>query len=295
MFVANHCSWMDIPFMGVVIGWRNYKMIAKKELRKVPILGKAIQVGGHVMVDRTSRQSQLKTLKDGIAHLKAGVHLCTFPEGTRSKTGRLQPFKNGAFKMAQKAGAPVIPLSICNAHRVNPPYWMFPFIASHGIAKVVVHAPIESVGKTEDELAEAVRVAMIAGLPDDQKPILLKSDGEKKKTKPTTTTMTEAVGAAAETIKMEASSVTTSATATAEAPAPAPAAAADIPAVEETIKVEAASVSTTATAVHANGDSSISSSKKDDDDDDDDLLHQTLSTIHNMEQPELLVKEEKTA
>jgi 1-acyl-sn-glycerol-3-phosphate acyltransferase len=162
---------MDIPFMGVVIGWRNYKMIAKKELRKVPILGKAIQVGGHVMVDRSSRKSQLKTLKDGIAHLKNGVHLCTFPEGTRSKSGRLHAFKNGAFKMAQKAGAPVVPLSICNAHKVNPPYWIFPFIASHGVAKVVVHAPIESIGKTEEELAEAVRLAMISGLPEDQKPL----------------------------------------------------------------------------------------------------------------------------
>lgn len=211
MFVANHCSWMDIPFMGVVIGWRNYKMIAKKELRKVPILGKAIQVGGNVMVDRSSRKSQLKTLKEGIAYLKNGVHLCTFPEGTRSKSGRVHAFKNGAFKMAQKAGAPVVPLSICNAHKVNPPYWMFPFIASHGIAKVVVHAPIESIGKTEEELAEAVRLVMISGLPDDQKP--LPPTTEKK-------IKTEPVAVVVETTKMEApsSSVTTTTSTAAAAP-----------------------------------------------------------------------------
>lgn len=50
MFVANHNSWMDIPFVGITVGWRNYKLISKAELGKVPILGKAISVGGHVMV-----------------------------------------------------------------------------------------------------------------------------------------------------------------------------------------------------------------------------------------------------
>jgi 1-acyl-sn-glycerol-3-phosphate acyltransferase len=70
MFVANHNSWMDIPFMGITVGWRNYKLISKAELGKVPILGKAIALGGHVMVDRSDRKSQLKTLKLGMQWLK---------------------------------------------------------------------------------------------------------------------------------------------------------------------------------------------------------------------------------
>lgn len=70
MFVANHNSWMDIPFVGVTVGWRNYKLISKAELGKVPILGKAISIGGHVMVDRTSRKSQIMTLKKGMQTLK---------------------------------------------------------------------------------------------------------------------------------------------------------------------------------------------------------------------------------
>jgi Acyltransferase len=70
MFVANHCSWMDIPFLGATIGWRNYKLISKSELGAVPILGTAIQAGGHIMVDRTDRKSQLRTLKQGIQYLK---------------------------------------------------------------------------------------------------------------------------------------------------------------------------------------------------------------------------------
>ena len=118
MFVANHNSWMDIPFMGIVVGWRNYKLISKAELGKVPILGRSIKVGGHVMVDRSSRKSQLKTFKDGMKCLNDGVHLCAFPEGTRSKTGRLLPFKNGAFKMAIKTGSPIIPFSIVASGRL---------------------------------------------------------------------------------------------------------------------------------------------------------------------------------
>jgi 1-acyl-sn-glycerol-3-phosphate acyltransferase len=171
MFVSNHASWMDIPFLGYVIGWRNYKIISKKELGRVPILGKAIKVGGNIMVDRLDRKSQLATLKKGIAYLKDGVHLCTYPEGTRTRTGRLEPFKNGAFKMAHKAGAPVIPVSIVGAHTCMPLHWMFPYRPASPVVKMVVHEPVESVGRTDQELADAVRASMISGLPEDQRPL----------------------------------------------------------------------------------------------------------------------------
>lgn len=169
--VANHNSWMDIPFLGYTIGWRNYKIISKQELGKVPILGKAIRVAGNIMVDRKDKRSGLKALKKGIYYLKNGVHLCTFPEGTRSRTGRLQKFKNGAFKMAHKAEAPVVALSIVNAHKAHPVWGMFPIRSARSICKIIVHEPIESKGKTEDELVEEVRAAMLEGLPDDQQPL----------------------------------------------------------------------------------------------------------------------------
>lgn len=70
MIVANHGSWLDIPFVGKTVGWRNYKLISKAELGKVPILGRAIRVGGHIMVDRTNRKSQIVTLKTGMRLLK---------------------------------------------------------------------------------------------------------------------------------------------------------------------------------------------------------------------------------
>lgn len=170
MFVANHNSWQDIPFLGSTIGWRNYKIIAKKELGKIPILSTAIYAGKHVVLDRSSRRSQFMALKQGMQWLKDGVHLCTFPEGTRSKSGRMNEFKNGAFKMAHKVGAPVIPLSIVAAGEIMPVDFMFP-IKGGRCARVIVHEPIESEGKTEEELANATRDAIISGLPESQWPL----------------------------------------------------------------------------------------------------------------------------
>lgn len=172
MFVGNHCSWMDIPFLGAVMGWRNYKIISKKELGIVPILGTALYAGGHIMVDRVDRRSQIRTLKQGINYLKDDkLILATFPEGTRSKSGRMAEFKAGAFKMAHKAGAPVFPISINNADKVMPLGWMMAMRPAYGVAEVVVHPPISSDDKTEEELVQAVRKSMIEGLPDQQKPL----------------------------------------------------------------------------------------------------------------------------
>jgi 1-acyl-sn-glycerol-3-phosphate acyltransferase len=171
MFVANHNSWMDIPFMGATIGWRNYKFVAKKELEKVPILSAAIVTADNLMVDRKDKRSGLRTLRTGMEFMKNGIHLCTFPEGTRSRDGHLKDFLGGAFKMAHKVGAPVIPLSIVGAQKVQPIHWMFPLRPSRRHIKVVVHPPVESKGLTEAELSDKVRQAMVDGLPDDQKPL----------------------------------------------------------------------------------------------------------------------------
>lgn len=170
MYVANHCSWMDIPFLAAAIGWRNYKIVAKQELLKVPILGTSIRLGGHVVIDRSSRRSQLDTYKKGIAWLKAGVNLCTFPEGTRSR-GRLGPFKRGAFKMAQAEGAPIVPISIRYAHVMNPKDWVFPFRSGAGVpVEIRIHPPIPTVGKGDEDLLREVRDAMVSGLPECQHP-----------------------------------------------------------------------------------------------------------------------------
>lgn len=91
MFVANHNSFMDIPFVGTSLGWRNYKMISKVELGKVPILGRSIKVGGHVMVDRSSRRSQLNTLKSGMKWLKVCLNATTTTKHVQLEQNKIVP------------------------------------------------------------------------------------------------------------------------------------------------------------------------------------------------------------
>lgn len=172
MYVANHNSWMDIPFVCYVLGSQNYKFIAKAELNKVPILGRAIMVAGHVALDRTNRKSQMQAYKSGVQWLKDGVNLVTFPEGTRSKTGRMGSFKKGAFKMAQAVGAPIVPISIHHAEKVQPLDYAFPAkpARSRPEALVKVGKPISTEGKTDDELLEEVWKAIADDLPECQKP-----------------------------------------------------------------------------------------------------------------------------
>ena len=173
MYVANHCSWMDIPYVGRIFGFLNYKIIAKAELNKVPILGRAIQVAGHITLDRTNRRSQMMAYKQGVQYLKDGVNLVTFPEGTRSKDSRLSSFKKGAFKMAQAVGAPVVPVSLHYADLVQPADYAFPAKASRMRPKAIakIGKPISTDGKSDDELLEEVWQAIADNLPESQKPV----------------------------------------------------------------------------------------------------------------------------
>lgn len=171
MYVANHCSWMDIPFVAMAIGWQNYKIIAKQELLKVPILSKSMRQCDHIVLDRTNRRSQLVTYKKAVQYLKDGVDLVTFAEGTRSRNGRLGSFKGGAFKMAETAGARIVPLSISYAADIQPLDYVFPIRRSRAIpGSIHVGMPITTEGKTDDQVVEEVFNAIAEHLPDSQKP-----------------------------------------------------------------------------------------------------------------------------
>eukprot|EP00980_Cylindrotheca_fusiformis_P025337 scaffold13478_cov132-Cylindrotheca_fusiformis.AAC.30 len=172
MFVANHSSWMDIYFVGISIGWHNYKMIAKKELLKVPFLSKSLKVAKHILLDRSDFKSQLKTYKAGVKYLKDGVNLVTYAEGTRSADGRLGPFKKGAFRMATAVGANIVPVSISYAHKVHPKDYVLPVRMGRRIpASIHIGEPIETEGMSEDALMELVWEKIAEKLPDSQKPI----------------------------------------------------------------------------------------------------------------------------
>ena len=111
VFCCNHQSNIDPPILFQALHPRLH-VLFKRELTKLPLLGKAFQIGGFVPIDRASREQSMAAIEQAAVSLRAGNSFLTFPEGTRSRTGALLPFKRGPFLMALKAQVPVVPVAI---------------------------------------------------------------------------------------------------------------------------------------------------------------------------------------
>jgi len=117
LFVGNHQSNFDIP---ILIGYtkRNKGFIAKIELSKIPILSKWMEKLNCVFIDRNDVRQSLKAINKGVKHLKNGYSMVIFPEGTRSNNGVLGEFKPGSLKMATKARAAIVPVTIKGSYNI---------------------------------------------------------------------------------------------------------------------------------------------------------------------------------
>lgn len=111
VFCSNHESNVDPAVLFRALH-RQLHVLYKAELRNVPLMGTVFDVGGFVPVDRRDRDQSMRSLELGAASLRAGNPFLIFPEGTRSRTGALLPFKKGGFIMAIKAQVPVVPVAI---------------------------------------------------------------------------------------------------------------------------------------------------------------------------------------
>jgi 1-acyl-sn-glycerol-3-phosphate acyltransferase len=119
VYVSNHASMFDIPAVIASIP-DEIRIVFKKELSHVPIWGWALAVGHYVSIDRFSAKDAMKSLDAAAEKIRSGASVLLFAEGTRTRTGKLQPFKRGAFALASKAGIPVVPLTINNSFRILP-------------------------------------------------------------------------------------------------------------------------------------------------------------------------------
>ncbi len=119
IFVGNHSSLLDPPLVIANLPSRPVFLV-KKELAYVPVLGWIIWLAGFIFIDRSSRKSSVASLKNAAQRIREGQSLAAFPEGTRSRDGRLLPFKKGAFALALESGVPVVPLGIRGGRDVLP-------------------------------------------------------------------------------------------------------------------------------------------------------------------------------
>jgi 1-acyl-sn-glycerol-3-phosphate acyltransferase len=111
VFVSNHRSYLDTATLFVYIG-RRIGILAKKELLKVPVLGVGMGFVNVMAIDRSNRESAIRTADAAAERIRSGISFGVFVEGTRAKPGELLPFKKGAFYMARQAGVPVVPVAI---------------------------------------------------------------------------------------------------------------------------------------------------------------------------------------
>jgi 1-acyl-sn-glycerol-3-phosphate acyltransferase len=118
LFVSNHQGAFDIPLLiGYVHGLKGF--VAKREVGRLPIAGIWMRLLGCIFIDRRDRRQSARAIARGIADLQAGRSLIVFPEGTRSKSGAMNRFKDGSFKLATRSGAAIVPLTIDGSYRLR--------------------------------------------------------------------------------------------------------------------------------------------------------------------------------
>lgn len=157
VYIGNHRGFFDIiatyPRMPGPTGF-----IAKKEMKKWPLIGWWMSSVHCLFLDRSDRRQGMATILEGINKLKAGISMWIFPEGTRSKVdGELLPFKKGSFKLATKAGVPIIPVAFNGSSRIFEDH--VPLLKPERMT-VEFMPPIATAGLSvaeRDELPEKVR------------------------------------------------------------------------------------------------------------------------------------------
>jgi 1-acyl-sn-glycerol-3-phosphate acyltransferase len=167
IFMANHVSNLDPLVLLPLIPGRT-SIFLKRSLMKIPILGYAMRLGKFIPVERTgSMESARRSVHAARSVIASNLHITVFVEGTRSKDGRLLPFKKGPFFLAKETGAPCIPITILGTEtmmrkgslRVTP-----------GEARIIFHPPVNPKDyATREDLMVAVREAIASVLPAERR------------------------------------------------------------------------------------------------------------------------------
>jgi len=167
IFASNHCSNIDPPAMFPSIP-RRVSILAKKQVFQIPVLGAAMRLARLVPVDREAAAASVDC---AVGYLREGLSFCVYPEGTRSRDGRLKPFKRGTFVMAIQARVPIVPVALSGTQRLmrKGDWTIHP-----GEVLIRFLPPVDAAAFSLDQrsdLLEAIHARIGAALPPDQRPL----------------------------------------------------------------------------------------------------------------------------
>ncbi len=161
IYASNHSSMFDIWALSATLP-DSVRFVAKKELFKIPLLGPAMRSAGHIPIDREARKKAFEAYNEAARTIKRGVTPVVFPEGTRSRTGELLPFKNAPFGLAIAAQVPVVPIYVHHTFEILPKgAWR---LRPRPI-RLLIGKPISTTGlgpEDRERLRDEVRAAMVA-------------------------------------------------------------------------------------------------------------------------------------
>ncbi len=163
VFISNHQSNVDIWAIAPALPDRTL-FVAKHQLFRVPIMGWAMRTAGFISINRRKLTSAIESLDAAVRRIRGGRPVILFAEGTRSRDGRLAPFKKGAFHLALQAGVPVVPVAVSGSWNVIRPRTLR---VRPGPVRVTFGEPIDVTPYLPDDLAglmTAVRVAIARNL-----------------------------------------------------------------------------------------------------------------------------------
>jgi 1-acyl-sn-glycerol-3-phosphate acyltransferase len=156
IYMPNHMSNFDIPVLQACLPVQ-FRWLAKAELYKIPIFGHAMKRAGYISIDRSDRRSAIESLNKAAKIIRNGVSVIIFPEGTRSRTHNIQPFKKGGFFLAVDSGVSIVPIIIHGTEQIMPTKKIS---IKPGNVTLEITKPIKSSNytrKTKDDLIEKVR------------------------------------------------------------------------------------------------------------------------------------------
>ena len=169
IFLANHLSTLDIWALVPVLPVTT-RFVSKRTIFWIPVLGQAMAVAGFIPIDRQDRASAIRSLSGATEKIRGGASVILFPEGTRSRDGKLARFKRGSFHLALEAGVPIVPVAISGTYEVVRPR----SIVVHPGPVAITFAPPVDVAAYADDLdglVARVRADIAARLPADQLPL----------------------------------------------------------------------------------------------------------------------------